>query len=45
MALRIPIEKGIKKLLINISYWKNAAWTPRSRNSYKEWFEKLNDKN
>ena len=42
-APKIPIEKGIKKLLMNISYWKNApVWTPKSIEiATKEWFEKI----
>ncbi|MFA5392123.1 MAG: SDR family oxidoreductase [Candidatus Paceibacterota bacterium] len=42
----ISLEKGIKIILENIDYWKNApVWTPKSiSEATKEWFEALGDK-
>tara|TARA_B100001123_G_C15284492_1_gene1015152 strand:+ start:923 stop:1915 length:993 start_codon:yes stop_codon:yes gene_type:complete len=41
---KISIEEGIKEILKNIDYWKNApVWTPSSiAAATKEWFELLN---
>jgi UDP-glucose 4-epimerase len=43
---KIKIEEGIKELLKNIDYWKNApVWNPESINkATKDWFKYLNKK-
>ncbi len=44
---KISIEKGIKLLINNINYWKNApVWTPKKINTAtKDWFKYLGKKN
>ena len=44
---KISIEKGIKLLINNINYWKNApVWTPKKiNNATKDWFKYLGKKN
>ncbi len=43
---KITFEKGVKAILDNIEYWKNApVWTPESINeATKEWFKFLSKK-
>jgi len=43
---RVSIENGIKKLLLNINYWKNApVWTPKTiKNATKDWYKYLGRK-
>ena len=43
---KIKIEEGVKELLKNINYWKNApVWNPQSiSEATKEWFKFLNKK-
>ena len=43
---KIKIEEGVKKLLKNIDYWKNApVWNPETiKKATKEWFEYLGEK-
>lgn len=40
---KIGIEEGIKKMLNNINYWKNApVWTPKKiKHATREWFKYL----
>ncbi|MEE2662066.1 MAG: SDR family oxidoreductase [Pseudomonadota bacterium] len=46
---KVPIEEGVRRLLSEIDYWKEAVvWTPDSiAEATKDWFEKLgkNDAN
>lgn len=41
---KIPLEKGVSKILENISYWKEApVWTPESiEDATRDWFKYLN---
>ena len=43
---KITIEKGIKDLLRNVNYWKDAPiWTPSSiKKATKVWFKLLSKK-
>ena len=43
---KISIEEGIKKLINNIDYWKNApVWTPSTiEKETKDWFRYLGKK-
>ena len=43
---QVTIEQGVKELLKNINYWKNApVWNPKSiAAATKEWFKFLNKK-
>lgn len=43
---KVPIEDGIKYVLENIDYWRNApVWTPESINeATKDWFKFLGNK-
>ena len=40
---RVSFEEGIKTMLINIDYWKDApVWTPETiKEATKDWFEFL----
>ena len=40
---KIPLEKGVSKILENISYWKEApVWTPESiEDATRDWFKYL----
>jgi len=44
---RVPIEEGVRIMLENIDYWRQApVWTPDSiATATKEWFEYLGDGN
>lgn len=46
-SAKVPIEKGIKILLENIDYWKEApVWTPESiQVATKSWFDSLTANN
>jgi UDP-glucose 4-epimerase len=43
---KVNIESGIKKLLLNINYWKSApVWSPKTINiATKDWFKYLGKK-
>ena len=43
---KVSINKGVKNLLENIGYWKNApVWTPKKiSRATKIWFDLLKDK-
>jgi|TARA_B100001964_G_scaffold143576_1_gene158252 UDP-glucose 4-epimerase len=43
---KVTIEEGVKEILKNINYWKNApVWTPSSiKRVTKEWFKSLSKK-
>lgn len=44
---KIPIEKGVSKVIKNIDYWRNApVWTPDSiAVATEDWFKYLGEKN
>jgi hypothetical protein len=44
---KVSFEEGIKTMLANINYWKDApVWNPESiNNATKEWFSHLGNSN